>query len=657
MDEDAQRELAMLYIEGIFADQYAGMKRSSASARQAVETAGDVAQRFAGDIENARQNRAGIERRNGPGTRLSNETNPVKIMEGQTEEERAAILLEKGSFEAAVYRGQADDIISEKATDLNSRKASLVKAALKSAVDQIGLPQSVVNDDLSLRLEVSKGTFTESASKKITNKTMLVRIMPVLEEAVKNAVGIEVHVNRYLSDYNTVFFANMLGGYIDGDYFIPVRFGAKIDNRGKATLYVLICNEQINKAEVLTAPDQIQSGHAAARSASTVNISRLASLVKHEGIIKYLPDGLLSAEQKRIKWESIAATVKDTNDYNDQEYNRYLAKGNRRAIKQMVKTAAERAGYDMELYHGSKKGGGFTVFKDWQYFTPNKAYAERYMERDNPDSLYHVYVKSERMFDTRRPECREIFEQMRAEYGLSELQENGLPDWTDGYDISDFIEENGLDFDGVVLDEGGDLTEDGPVSRGVSYIIRNSEQVKSAEPVTYDENENVIPISERFRTDRSGEEAWKNRDIRFSPSEDADDSWGVDWIGKETGETDSSTPLRSAQNDKTGDGRQIAGAAEGNGGRSMSAPTEERGRQSAVPTEGGTDSSTPLRSAQNDNGVRRRRASEENPSTASRSSSPACRGGSAETGSGRKEIPALTVCRKRRYLFTPPRSP
>ena len=119
--------------------------------------------------------------------------------------------------------------------------------------------------------------------------------------------------------------------------------------------------------------------------------------------------------------------------------------GNTETTQWMVDEAAKRAGYDMELYHGSKKGDGFTVFKDWQCFTPNKAYAERYMERDNPDSLYHVYVKSERM------------------------------------------------------------------------------------------NENVIPISERFRTDRSGEEAWKNRNIRFSPSEDAGDSWGVDWIGKENG--------------------------------------------------------------------------------------------------------------------------
>ena len=28
------------------------------------------------------------------------------------------------------------------------------------------------------------------------------------------------------------------------------------------------------------------------------------------------------------------------------------------------------------LYHGSKKGGGFTIIRDWQYFTENKEYAK-----------------------------------------------------------------------------------------------------------------------------------------------------------------------------------------------------------------------------------------------------------------------------------------
>ena len=151
---------------------------------------------------------------------------------------------------------------------------------------------------------------------------------------------------------------------------------------------------------------------------------------------------------------------------------------------------------------------GFTVFKGWQYFTESKPYAERYTQRDTGKGLYNVFVKSSRLFDTRKPADRALFKQYRNEYGMGELQESGLPDWTDGYDLSDIIEENDLDYDGIVLDEGGDLVNGKPVSRGESYVIRSSEQIKSADPVTYDDNGNVIPLSARFNKN--------NPDIRYS---------------------------------------------------------------------------------------------------------------------------------------------
>lgn len=89
-----------------------------------------------------------------------------------------------------------------------------------------------------------------------------------------------------------------------------------------------------------------------------------------------------------------------------------------------------------------------------------------------------------------------------------DIQDTGLPDWTDGYDISDYIDENELDYDGIVLDEGGDMVNGKPVSRGLSYVVRKSAQIKSAAPVTYDDNGNIIPLSERFKED--------NPDIRYS---------------------------------------------------------------------------------------------------------------------------------------------
>ncbi len=79
--EDADVDL---YLEELFADVYAGMQRGDSRARKARELAAPTAQRFAGDIENARQNRAGIERRNGPGFRFSAEEEAAMQEEGIT---------------------------------------------------------------------------------------------------------------------------------------------------------------------------------------------------------------------------------------------------------------------------------------------------------------------------------------------------------------------------------------------------------------------------------------------------------------------------------------------------------------------------------------------------------------------------------------------
>jgi hypothetical protein len=174
-------------------------------------------------------------------------------------------------------------------------------------------------------------------------------------------------------------------------------------------------------------------------------------------------------------------------------------------------------GTPKEFYHGSKKGGGFTEFKDWQYFTENQAYAKRYTERDNEKSLYRVFIKINKPFDTRNPECKKIFEQMKMEYGLSNLQENGLPDWTDGYDIAEFIEENQLDFDGIILDEGGDLIDGEHISRGLSYVVRNSKQIKSASDNigTFDTNTDIrYSLPENPTPEQIGE-ALKNGDINM----------------------------------------------------------------------------------------------------------------------------------------------
>ncbi len=112
----------------------------------------------------------------------------------------------------------------------------------------------------------------------------------------------------------------------------------------------------------------------------------------------------------------------------DASYLDAVNRGDMETAQAMVDEAARAAGYKNMYYHGAKNGGGFTVFRDWSYFTENKDYAQRYAKRDADGALYTTFVKLGHPFDTRKATDRKIFETIRNEYGLSEIQDSGLPD-------------------------------------------------------------------------------------------------------------------------------------------------------------------------------------------------------------------------------------
>lgn len=138
--------------------------------------------------------------------------------------------------------------------------------------------------------------------------------------------------------------------------------------------------------------------------------------------------------------------------------------------------AVDENGKLLVMYHGTRKGG-FTTFRDWTYLTPEKGYAERYTDKDTGETMYEVYANIQKPFDTRIPEVREIFEnEFFGNYSRTPLQETGLPDWTDGYDLAEFIEENEYDFDGILLDEGADPGANGETI--VWYVKRKNDILK-----------------------------------------------------------------------------------------------------------------------------------------------------------------------------------
>ena len=218
-----------------------------------------------------------------------------------------------------------------------------------------------------------------------------------------------------------------------------------------------------------------------------------------------------------VRYSMAAAVTKQ-----DEKYLELVRNGDMQAAQKMVDQTAKEAGYTKKVYHGTPTGG-FTQFRDWSYFTENKKYADRYnhpsassirgyaVEEESP-MTYELMMNPGRVFDTRKKAAANLYNKIRYEMGMGELGDKGLPDWVDGRDLIEYIEENDLPYDTIILDEGGDGGYGEPVvSRGVSYVTR-SNMIKSADPVTYDNQGNVIPLSERFNR--------KENDIRFSMTGD-----------------------------------------------------------------------------------------------------------------------------------------
>lgn len=451
--------------------------------------------------------------------------NIVRAMEGQAKQGKASVLTGSGNIKGAAQRQYSS--IEEARRDIDKLQPLGIDEDKNEAIKAFN------EHTLDLCQRMVEGQGHSSFGGAFDAAEVLVEVIPKYQ----TAEGIYRYLKRE--------------GY-DGYYNVTMEIAKDIEN-------------------IIKEARQLPTAYFEGKMYRAVPINEALAYVVPDNMDKNLKQQLIDAganvvtykhgndEDRLAKVNSIEG-ARFSRDM-DSEYMAAAERGDTTAAQRMVDEAAKEAGYDMHLYHGAKNGGGFNKFKDWSYFTDNKFYAEKYQQRGKPDSVYDVYVKSGRIFDTRNSKDRAIFEKYKREYGLSNLQQSGLPDWTDGYDIVDFIETNGLDYDGVILDEGqqyfpqADNYED-RFARVFSYVVRESKQVKSAAPITYDDDGNIIPLSERFNP--------KNDDIRYSRDLSTSDLFEANrQLRKDLSEMRQLLKTRTAQKDywkgqtKVTEGRQL----------------------------------------------------------------------------------------------------
>ena len=124
-----------------------------------------------------------------------------------------------------------------------------------------------------------------------------------------------------------------------------------------------------------------------------------------------------------------------------------------------------------------------------------------YEEQD--ESKYNKESMESDLWDKNSIDAYEFADRVR-----SDIEKGTFHAWTSIPDsVTDYLKS--LGYDGI-KDLGGKNSDVGHTV----WIPFSSEQIKSADPVTYDDKGNVIPLSERFNTD--------NKDIRYDLDEDSD---------------------------------------------------------------------------------------------------------------------------------------
>lgn len=216
----------------------------------------------------------------------------------------------------------------------------------------------------------------------------------------------------------------------------------------------------------------------------------------------------------------------------DAEYMQAVENGDMEKAQQMVDEAAIAAGYDTKAYHGT--GNGFNIFyADYRtggnFFTPQESAAKAYAKANSFGEngvVMPVYLNLGRVFeidamesnwdeittewevDSQSDDYDEFFESYNAaqEEALKHrdavISSYGIADTND---IAKRAKRDG--YDSAIIRNVYDLVDDSYESMQDDIVIFTPSRIKSADPVTYDDQGNVIPLSQRFNPESD--------DIRF----------------------------------------------------------------------------------------------------------------------------------------------
>ena len=195
----------------------------------------------------------------------------------------------------------------------------------------------------------------------------------------------------------------------------------------------------------------------------------------------------------------------------ENEYQKAINNGDLLKAQSLVEEVAKLSGYNIKAYHGTlakdftefKKsfiGSRFSFDDKGFFFIDRKSIADDYsrseFDSDKKGRVIEAYLKIEKPLV--------VDNNFAIKEGLGKIfKDNDVIDVWDNYNTFLLEEAESKKADGIILNDG----------MSKMFVVFDSNQIKSAETITYDNNGKVVPLSDRFND--------RKTDIRFSLKDNA----------------------------------------------------------------------------------------------------------------------------------------
>ena len=326
------------------------------------------------------------------------------------------------------------------------------------------------------------------------------RVLHALDDLVKNS-----HYTRFEPNDGQEKHKKLIGQFVytaairlaDGTYGVELKLDVPKSDQERTHFKGQTIKTKIADAVLSVQPISIENKSTSTDEASAEETVRLGEIVSTPQII---PQGNAAAQEAA----------------DDAAYLDAVKRGDMETAQRMVREAAAKAmpdtkvldddGFPRMVYHGTYQHG-FTVFKakdEGVYTSSSKENAEGYSFGAN-SGVYDLFVNAKNPLIVDAEGSK--WSGMKFK-GIEKFKKALNTRVVSPADLAVYAREHG--YDGVIIKN----VFDGDVM-GDDVIVYQPSQIKSADPVAYDDNGNVIPLSQRFNP--------ASEDIRFHHVR------GVDW--------------------------------------------------------------------------------------------------------------------------------